>query len=79
MLLPPTLPRFVLFSPHTCSNAKPFSQLGFLANPVSTHVQPAEMSNQAINSLALISARKTMEALDVLTMVRRSSLLPLPR
>lgn len=43
------------------------SELGFLASPVSSHVQFAEMGYQAINSLSLISARYTLTALDVLT------------
>ncbi|EGO26247.1 hypothetical protein SERLADRAFT_447477 [Serpula lacrymans var. lacrymans S7.9] len=49
-------------------------ELGHLANPVSTHVQSAEMHNQSVNSLALISARATINALDVLSMLTASYL-----
>ncbi|KAI9370882.1 L-Aspartase-like protein [Aspergillus egyptiacus] len=51
------------------SMASYMAELGYLSNPVSSHVQPAEMRNQAINSMALVSARYSMQAVEVLSMM----------
>ncbi|OKL61499.1 hypothetical protein UA08_03329 [Talaromyces atroroseus] len=53
------------------------AELGFLANPVGSHVQTAEMNNQAVNSLALISGRYTLQAVEVLTQLMAAHLLAL--
>lgn len=53
------------------------SELGFLANPVGSHVLAAEMGNQSLNSMALVSARYTLEAVDVLSQVASAHLLVL--
>jgi phenylalanine ammonia-lyase len=53
------------------------SELAFLANPVSSHVQSAEMCNQSINSMALVSARYTHMAIDVLSLMSSAYLFAL--
>ncbi|MCJ1359863.1 MAG: hypothetical protein MMC33_009866 [Icmadophila ericetorum] len=53
------------------------SELCFLANPVSSCVQTAEMGNQALNSLALVSSRYTIDAVEVLMQLACTHLLAL--
>ncbi|KAI9927687.1 hypothetical protein ASPWEDRAFT_31749 [Aspergillus wentii DTO 134E9] len=55
------------------SMASYMAELAYLANPVSSHVQPAEMHNQAINSMAFVSSRYSMQAVEVVSLMSACS------
>lgn len=50
------------------------SELSWMSGPIGPHVQNAEMQNQAVNSLALISARKTAESISLSQKMMASNL-----
>ncbi|KAK3045902.1 hypothetical protein LTR09_012568 [Extremus antarcticus] len=51
------------------SMAAYMAELSYLANPMSSHVQAAEMHNQSVNSMAFASARLSMQASDILNLM----------
>ncbi|KAJ3125229.1 hypothetical protein HK098_000427 [Nowakowskiella sp. JEL0407] len=59
------------------SMASYMSELADLSSPISLFVQSAELNNQSVNSLALLSARKTERAIEVFQMMLSCLLLSL--
>lgn len=56
------------------SMAAYMAELSFFANPMSSHVQAAEMHNQSVNSMAFASARMSMQATEITMLMSACSL-----
>lgn len=56
------------------SMAAYMAELAYVANPVSSHVQTAEMRNQAVNSMAFVSGRYTMQAVELVSLMAACTL-----
>ena len=56
------------------SMAAYMAELAYVANPVSSHVQTAEMRNQAVNSMAFVSGRYTMQAVELVSLMSACTL-----
>lgn len=72
--LPPNLSADEPSQSYTCKGfdvnmAAYMAELAYLAKPVSSHVQIAEMQNQAVNSMALVAARYALEAVEVVSLM----------
>jgi len=72
--LPPNLSADEPSESFTCKGfdvnmAAYMAELAYLAHPVSTHVQVAEMTNQSVNSMALVAARYALEGVEVLSLM----------
>ncbi|KAK3689013.1 L-Aspartase-like protein [Podospora appendiculata] len=72
--LPPNLSADEPSESFTCKGfdinmAAYMAELAYLAHPVSTHMQVAELANQSVNSMALVAARYALEAVEVLSLM----------
>jgi len=53
------------------------AELAYLARPISSHVQVAEMTNQSVNSMALVAARYALEVVEVLSLMAATYIMAL--
>ncbi|KAA8623998.1 hypothetical protein SMACR_05651 [Sordaria macrospora] len=72
--LPPNLSADEPSQSYTCKGfdvnmAAYMAELAYLAKPVSSHVQVAELNNQSVNSMALVAARYALEAVEVVSLM----------
>ena len=72
--LPPNLSADEPSQSYTCKGfdvnmAAYMAELAYLAKPISSHVQVAEMNNQSVNSMALVAARYALEAVEVVSLM----------